>query len=214
MFFKHAPELEVIAEGARADMRQAARREEDRRRRQRDHGDPLAVPDGFAADRLTRYRVEHADQVGRHGDGLAVAMRHDPFVLEIDGHDRAAPVVHAVEAHDATQKTLGRAAFDVDHLAPVQKLARLDRQDGGDGIFVLALGFAHGVADGHGLGGRAVDAPLLDLRAGARRLAGGGDRAVFDADLARHPLGPFPGRNLVDDRLEAAHVARRQRIRL
>ena len=31
---------------------------------------------------------------------------------------------------DAAQKTFGRAAFDVDHLALVQELARLDRQDG------------------------------------------------------------------------------------
>src|SRR5471030_3422869 len=68
---KHALELEVVAEGARPDMLQALRCQEHRRRRQGDHGDPLAVTDGLAADCLARLRVEHADQVGRRGDRRA-----------------------------------------------------------------------------------------------------------------------------------------------
>src|SRR5205823_11765647 len=61
---KHALEVDVIAEGARADVAQALLGEEHRRRRQGDHGDPLAVADGLGADRFAGHRIEHADQVG------------------------------------------------------------------------------------------------------------------------------------------------------
>ena len=138
--------------------------------------------------------------------GLPVEPGHDPFVLEVELQRRALVLVDAVEARPAAQETLGGAAFDVDHLAPIEDLARLDREDGRDRVFVLALGLAHGMADGDRLGGGAVDAPLLHLGAGARRLAGRRDRAVLDADLAADPLHPFPGRHLLDHRFEAAHI--------
>src|SRR5713101_1289406 len=91
-------------------------------------------------------------------------------------------------------------------LAAVEDLARLDAQDGRDRILVLALGLAHGMTDGDRLGGGAVDAPLLHLGAGAWRLAGRGDRAVLDADLAAHPLHPFPGRHFLHHRFQPAHI--------
>ena len=76
---------------------------------------------------------------------------------------------------------------------------------------MAALRRAHRGADGDRLGGRTMDAPALDFGAGARGFAGRGDRAVFDADLAADPLHPLPGRDLVHDRFQAAHVDRRQR---
>ena len=54
---------------------------------------------------------------------------------------------------------------------------------------------------------------FLDLAAGARRLAGRGDRAHFDADLAADPLHPSPARHLGYDRLDAARVIEHARIR-
>src|SRR5919108_6338341 len=81
---EHALEVDVVAERPRTHMLQTLGRQEDGRRRQGNHGDPLAVADGLGADCLTRHRVEHADQVGRHGDGLLVEPGHDPFVLKVD----------------------------------------------------------------------------------------------------------------------------------
>ena len=51
-----------------------------------------------------------------------------------------------------------------------------------------------------------VDAPLLDFAPGARRFAGGRDRAHLDADLAAGPLHPLPIRHLGHHRLDAARV--------
>ncbi len=187
-------------------MLQALGRQENIGRRQGDHGDALAIADGLAADRLARHRIQHADQVGRHGKRLGVAMRHDPFVLEVDRHDRAAPIVQPVEPHHAAQKALGGAARDVDHLALVEQLARLDAEDRRHRVVMLALGLPHGVTDLDRLGRGAVDAPLLDLGAGARCLAGRRDRAELDADLAADPLHPLPGRHLVDHRFQPAHI--------
>src|SRR5471032_2077543 len=144
---EHALEVDVVAEGARPHMLQALGREEHRRRRQGDHRDTLAIADGLTADRLARHRIEHADQVGRHGERLLVEPGHDPLVLEIELHDRAAPAVRAVEPGAPAQKTLGGAALDVHHLAFEQDLAGLDAEDRGDRILMLALRLAHGTAE-------------------------------------------------------------------
>src|SRR6185503_6467706 len=114
------------------------------------------------------------------------------LVLEVDLHRRALELVYAVEARAAAQEAFGRAAFDVDHLAAIQHLARLDREDRRDRILMPALRLAHRAADRDRLCGGAVNAPLLHLGTGARRLAGRGDRAVLDADLAADPLHPLP----------------------
>ncbi len=76
-----------------------------------------------------------------------------------------------------------------------------------------ALRLAHRMTDGDGLGRGPVDAPLLHFGACARGLAGRGDRAVLDADLAADPLHPFPRRHFLDDRLKAANVDGGQRTR-
>src|SRR5436190_20045636 len=60
------PEVEIVAEGARPDMIEPLRRQENRRCREHDDGDPPAIPDGLRAECLSRYGVEHADQFGRH----------------------------------------------------------------------------------------------------------------------------------------------------
>ena len=69
-----------------------------------------------------------------------------------------------------------------------------------------SVGFAHQPADPDRGGGREVNAPVLHLSAGAGRLAGRGDRAHFDADLAAGPLHPFPARHFRDDRFDAARI--------
>ena len=100
----NAPEVDVIAESARTDMIQAARRKEDGGRGKAITVNPLAVTNGLAADGLARHRVEHADQVGRHGQRLVVTIRHDPLVLEVDGHGRAAPVIEPIQPQHARGK--------------------------------------------------------------------------------------------------------------
>src|SRR5476651_627798 len=111
-------------------------------------------------------------------------------------------IVHALEARDAAQIAFRDATFDVHHLAAIEDLAGLDLEDRLDRIAVCALRLAHRLADRDRLGRRAVDAPLLHFRAGARRLAGRRGRAILDDDLAADPLGPLPARHLVDDGLE------------
>src|SRR6516164_781563 len=51
-----------------------------------------------------------------------------------------------------------------------------------------------------------ADAPLPDRAPGARRLAGRGDRAEFDADLAADGLHPLPVRDFGHHCLDAAWV--------
>ena len=85
-------------------------------------------------------------------------------------------------------------------------------EDRGDRVVVEALRLAHPPADADRLRHGEMDAPILDLAAGARRFAGRGDRAHLDADLAAGPLHPFPARRLRDDRLDAARVVERAGI--
>src|SRR6202030_432165 len=83
-------EVEIVTEGARSDMIEPLRRQENRRRGQHDDGDPPAIADGFRAACFARYGVQHADQFGRHRDRCFVAPSHDPFVLERDFEPRSA----------------------------------------------------------------------------------------------------------------------------
>ena len=70
------------------------------------------------------------------------------------------------------------------------------------------------LADPDGLAGRVEDRALLDLLAGARRLAGAGDRADRDARRAGEALHPLPGGGARDDDGVVAHVDQRQGIHL
>src|SRR4051794_37146869 len=47
-------EVEIVTEGARPDMIEPLRRQENRRRGKHDHGDPPAIPDGFRAECFAR----------------------------------------------------------------------------------------------------------------------------------------------------------------
>ncbi len=78
-----------------------------------------------------------------------------------------------------------------DHLAPEQSLPGSTARIAAIGSSCRRCASRTAAPIAHRLGHGAVDAPLLDLRAGARRLAGRGGRAVFGADLARHPFGPL-----------------------
>src|SRR5205807_2184653 len=98
----------------------------------------------------------------------------------------------------AAQKPLRRAPRDIDDLAAEQLFSRGLVEDRRDRVLVPALRLAHPPADADRLRYREMDAPLLDLAAGARRFAGRGDRAHLDADLARDALHPFPARHVGD----------------
>src|SRR5205814_4484650 len=127
----------------------------------------------------------------------------------------AAPVfVEALDRCGAAQEPLGRNAGDVDYLAAEQHLAARLVEHRCDWVDVVAPGGAHTGANADRLRGREVDAPLLDLGAGARGFAGRGDRAHLDADLAAGPLHPFPVRHLRHDRLDPARVVPRAPVRL
>ncbi len=156
--------------------------------------------------------VEHADQVGAHRDRLAIAPGDDPFVLERELEPVAAVAVTAFDGGRAAQKSFRRPTLDVDDLAGEQLLAAFAGEHGGDRILVPAVRRLHHASDADGRGGGEVDAPVLDLAAGARRLAGGGDRAHLDADLAAGTFHPFPARDLGHDGLDAARVIERAGI--
>ena len=94
---KDGPEVEIVTEGARPDMIEPLGCQENWRRGKHDDGDPPAIPDGFGAECLTRYGVQHADQLGRHCDRRVVAPSHDPFVLERDLEPRSAVFVETID---------------------------------------------------------------------------------------------------------------------
>src|SRR5882724_6309177 len=205
-------EIEVVAEGAGTDEFEAARAREHVRRWQRHDGDALAVTHGLGADAVAVDAVEHADQVGRHRDRLIAAPGHDPFVLEGEFQPVAAIGIAAFDQRRAAQEAFGGATRDIDDLAGKQLLAALAFEQCGDRVVMAAVGCLDGAADANGLGRREMDAPVLDLAPGARRLAGGGDRAHLDADLSARALHPFPIRYLGDDGFDAARIVERAGI--
>src|SRR6185436_8906081 len=182
--FEDGTEIQVVAKGAGADEFEAARAGQDGGSGQCHHGDTLAVADRLGADRMARDALEHADQVGRHRDGLAFAPGDDPLVLEREFEPRTAVVIDALDRDRAAQKAFGRPAGDIDHLAGEEPLAAFAFEQGCDRIGMQAIGFAHQPADPDRRCCREVNAPILHLPAGAGRLAGRSDRAHFDADLA------------------------------
>src|SRR5689334_17660852 len=205
-------EVELVTEGARPDMIEPLRRQENRRRGKHDDGDPPAIPDGFRAECFARYGVQHADQFGGHRDRGLVAPRHDPFVLERDLKPRSAVFVEAFNRRPAAQKPLRGAAGDIDGLAAEDEFAVPFVEDRVHRVFVLPLRLPHAAADADSFRHSEMDAPILDLAPGARRLAGRGDRAELDADLAADPLHPFPARDLGHHRLDAARIVEHARI--
>src|SRR6516165_2746579 len=199
-------EVEVVAKGARPDMLEPLRCQKDRRGRECDdrHAPPIA--DRLGAEGLTRDGVEHTDQIRGHRDRHFVAPCHHPFVLKGDLEARAAILVEALDYRPAAQIAFGRAADYIDDLAAKEQLAAPHIEDRGDRVLVTALRLTHPLADADRLGRREMDPPLLDLSTRARRFAGRGDRAHFDADLAADPLHPFPARQLGYDRLDTTRV--------
>src|SRR6516164_2868246 len=206
-------EVEVIAEGARPDMLEPLLCQKDRRGRERHDRHAPAIADRLGAEGLARDGVENADQIGRHRERHFIAPRHYPLVLERDLEPRAAILVEPVDRRSAAQKPLGRAAGDIDDLAPEKHLTLCFVEDCGDRIGVMALSGAHSVANADRLRHREVDAPRLHLVPGARRFTGRGDRAHLDTDLAADPLHPLPARDLGHDRLDAARVVEHAGIR-
>src|SRR5215207_3842965 len=115
--FENGTEIQVVAKGAGADEFEAARARQDGGRRQRHHGDALAVADRLGPDRMARDALEYADQVRRHRDGLALAPGDNPFVLEREFQPGAAVVVDALDRDGAAQKAFRGPAGNIDHLA-------------------------------------------------------------------------------------------------
>src|SRR5271168_3483275 len=189
-------EVEIVTEGARSDMIEPLRRQENRRRGEHDHRDTPAIPDGFRAECFARYGVQHADQFGRHRDRSLVAPSHDPFVLECDIEPRSAVFIEAFDHRPAAQKPFRGAAGDVDDLAAEDEFAAPFVEDRVHRVLVMPLRLPHAAADADGFRHSKMNAPILDLAPGARGLAGRGDRAEFDADLAADPLHPSPARDL------------------
>src|ERR1700682_3110000 len=204
--FENGTEIQVVAKGAGADEFEAARACQDGGSRQRYHGDALAIANRLGADRMARDALKHADQVWRHRDGLAFAPGDDPFVRELEFQPGASIVIDALDRDRSAQKTLRHPAGDIDHLAGEQPLAALAFEQRGDWIGMQAVGFAHQPADPDRSGGREMNDPILHLPAGTGCLAGRGDRAHFDADLAACPLHPFPAWHFRDNRLDAARI--------
>src|SRR6516165_10634761 len=206
-------EVEVVAEGTRPDMLEPLRRQKDRRGRERYDRDAPAIADRLGTEGLARDGVENADQIRRHRQRHSVAPRHNPLVLKRDLKARAAILVESFDRRAAAQIALGRAAGDIDDLAAEEEQALPLVEDRGDRVFVTALCGAHPTADADRLRHREVNAPLLDFVPGARRFAGRGDRAHFDAYLAADPLHPLPARHFGDHRLDAARVIEHAGIR-
>src|SRR6516165_7310557 len=198
--------FEVVAEGAWPDVFEAFRRQDNRGRGEYNNGYPPAITDCLGAERFARHGVEHADQIGRHRDRRLVAPRHHPFILECDLQSASTVIIETLDHRPAAQVPLGCAAGDVDDLAAEEEFPLALIQDCRDRVIVSPLCFTHATADANRLSYRKMDAPILDLAAGARRLAGRGDRAELDADLTANPLHPLPARDLGHDRLDAARV--------
>src|SRR4051794_33116291 len=195
---EYRAEIEVVAESAGADMVDSLRRQKDGRGWKGNHGDAHAVPDRLGAERIAGDRVENADQVRRHSQRLAVAPGNYPFVLKGEFEPPEAVFVQPFDDATAAQEALGGAARDIDDFAAEQLLAAGFVEDRGNRVFVAPHRLAHAAADPDRLGHREVDAPLLDLGAGARRFAGRGDRAHLDTDPATGALHPFPARDFGD----------------
>src|SRR6266702_605325 len=211
---ENGTEIPVVAKSAGADEFEATRARQDGGSRQRHHGDALAVADGFGADRMAGDALQHADQVRRHRDGVAFAPGDDPFVLEREFQPGAAIVIDTLDRDRAAQKAFRGPAGNIHHLADEEPLAAFAFEQCCDRIGMQAVGFAHQPADPDRGGGREVNAPILHLPAGAGCLAGRGDRAHFDADLAAGSLHPFPARYFGDDRLDAARIVQRAGVGL
>src|SRR4051794_15319883 len=169
---EHRAEIEVVAEGAGADMVDSPRGQKDRRGGQGNDGDAHAVTDRLGAERISGNRVENAYQIGRHDQRLTVAPGEDPFVLKGKFEPPIAVLVQPFDDATAAQEALGGAARDIDDFAAEQSFAAGFVDDRGNRVFMAALRVAHAAADPDRLGHYEMNAPLLDFGAGARRFAG------------------------------------------
>src|SRR5437867_6050868 len=189
---KYRVEVEVVAEGARADVLQSLGRQQKGRRGQGDDGHALAVAERLGADGVAGDGVEHADQVRRRHAHDAVEPADGELVLKREAEGVAAVRVQAVQRGGAPQEPLGRAPGDVLHLAGEEPQPALGIDHRLDGIAVLAPRRLHRPTQADRLGGRIEDAALLYFLAGARRLARARDGADGDAGGPRQPLHPLP----------------------
>src|SRR6266403_654334 len=205
-------EVEVVAEGARAHVLQALRRQEDRGRGERHNGHALTVAQRLGTDGIARDRVEHADQVRRRHARRAVEPADGELVLEGEGERVAAVRVQPLQRGGAAQKSLRRAARDVLHLAREEPQPTLGVDHRLHGVAVLPARGLHGLPQPHGLAGRIEDAALLHFLARAGRLARAGDGADGDARRAGQPLHPRPRLRARDDDGVVAHVGERERV--
>src|SRR5947207_46183 len=205
-------EVEVVAEGARAHVLQALRRQEDRGRGERHNGHALAVAQRLGTDGIARDRVEHADQVRRRHARRAVEPADGELVLEGEGERVAAVRVQPLQRGGAAQKSLRRAARDVLHLAREEPQPTLGVDHRLHGVAMLPARGLHGLPQPHRLGGRIEDAALLHFLARAGRLARAGDGADGDARRAGEPLHPLPRLRARDDDGVVAHVGERERV--
>src|SRR5437660_686757 len=205
-------EVEVVAEGARAHVLQALRRQEDRGGGERDDGHALAVAQRLGTDGIARDRVEHADEVRRRHARRAVEPADGELVLEGEGERVAAVRVQPLQRGGAAQKSLRRAARDVLHLAREEPQPTLGVDHRLHGVAVLPARGLHGLPQPHGLAGRIEDAALLHFLARAGRLARAGDGADGDARRAGQPLHPRPRLRARDDDGVVAHVGERERV--
>src|SRR5258706_932284 len=110
-------EVQVVAEGARADEFEAPRAGQHRGSPHRHHGDALAVADRLGADRMAGQSLKHADQVRTHRDRLALAPGDDPLVLERQIEPAATAGGDALDGDGASQQALRAPPGECDHLA-------------------------------------------------------------------------------------------------
>src|SRR5437588_10645204 len=105
-------------------MLEALWRQKYRWRRQCDDRHTHAVADRLGAERVARHRVEHADQIRRHRNRLALLTVDppcdDPFVLKREFEPLAAALVQPLDDAAAAQKSLGSAPRHIDDLAAEQ----------------------------------------------------------------------------------------------
>src|SRR6266480_3577676 len=209
---EYGAEVEVVAEGARADVLEPLGRQEQRRSREGQDAHTLAVAQRLGADGLAGGAVEHADEVGRHDARLAVEPADGELVLERELEGASPELVEPVERRRAPEEALGRPARDVADLALEEEHPVLGLDDGAARVAVGAPRRLDGLAEPDRLGRRVEDRALLDFLAGAGGLAGGRDRADLDARLARQTLHPLPRRRARHDHGVVANVGEREGV--
>src|SRR6185437_9917977 len=183
------PVGQVIAEGSRANHRQAGRGAQLGIGGEGEHAYPEAVAEDFGADRLPAIVVQYADQVG-HGDQyLFVPPGHQVLVLNCHPHGAARVILKTLDDRLAAGETAGGYALDIADLAAEQQ-SRAQGRERRLGPDLVALGLAYRAANTPGKGVAAPDPRFLELPAAQHGHCQSGRAAHGHRDHPAQPFGP------------------------